>query len=199
MSDIFENLKSTWKEQPISSLTVNLSTLQEKAEATIQQQQKQLVFTNLKVSVAFALVFIMLGLFWNYFPARTPYFYGGMGFMALVMFLFSGTMWLSVQYKNINSFQDHQQYIQSNIRKLKLRKWMMTTGIWVYFLLMTAAFYCYFVDVLAGVEIWFKVIAYLSIPAYMLLIVFITRKKNKVQLEQINRLLEDLEKWKEQL
>ena len=194
MSDIFESLKSDWKSQPMHT-EVDLVGIQNKAEETIQLQQRKLIFTNLKVSVAFGLVWITMGLLWYFLSDRSIYFYGSMVSMGLIMVLFLGLMWLGVQYRNINSFSGHRKYIQSNIHKLKLRKWMMTQGIWIYLALLTAAFYFYFVDVLADTELWVKVLAHVSIPAYGLFIIFIIRKKNREELVKIDTFIADLEEW----
>lgn len=194
MSDIFENLKSDWKNQPMKT-QIDLVGIQDKAEQTIQLQQRKLIFTNLKVSVAFGLVWITIGLLWYFLSDRSIYFYGSMVSMGLIMLFFLGLMWLSVQYRNIDSFSEHRKYIQSNISKLKLRKWMMTKGIWIYLVLLTVTFYFYFVDVLADTDLWVKILAYISVPAYGLFVLFMIRKKNREELVKVNTLIIDLEEW----
>ena len=62
MSDIFENLKSEWKNQSNNEKEIDIKSLQNRAEASLNSQQRILVFTNLKVSTAFALVWIVIGL-----------------------------------------------------------------------------------------------------------------------------------------
>jgi F0F1-type ATP synthase assembly protein I len=199
MSDIFENLKSDWKNQPNTINKFDIQELQTKAEASLNSQQRTLVFTNLKVSVAFAFVWITIGLLWYYLPDRTPYFYISTLLMGLLLVIFLALMWLTVQYKNIDAFNNHKKYIHSTIRKLRLRKWMMTTGIWIYLILLTAVFYFYFVDVLADAELWLIILAYISVPAYGWFIMWLVRKKNRQQLLKVNELITDLENWRSDL
>jgi len=199
MSDIFEDLKSEWKNQPSVDSKIDIKNLQSKAEIDLNNQQRTLVFTNLKVSISFIAVWITIGLLYHFFPDRTPYFYTSMFLMGLILVVFLALMWLTVQYKNIDSFKNHKNYIQSNIQKLRLRKWAMTKGIWVYLVLLTAVFYFYFVDVLADAELWMKILAHISVPAYGLFIMWLVRKKNKTQLNEMDELIGSLEEWGEEL
>jgi hypothetical protein len=199
MSDIFEDLKSEWKNQPSVDTQIDIENLQSRAEAELNNQQRTLVFTNLKVSISFAAVWIVIGLLWHFLPDRTPYFYTSMFLMGLILIVFLALMWLTVQYKNIDAFKSHKSYIQSNIKKLRLRKWTMEKGIWVYLILLTGVFYFYFVDVLADAELWIKVLAHISVPAYGLFIMWFVRKKNKAQLSEMDELIGNLEEWQKEL
>jgi hypothetical protein len=76
---------------------------------------------------------------------------------------------------------------------------MMTTGIWIYLILLTAVFYFYFVDVLADAELWLIILAYISVPAYGWFIMWLVRKKNRQQLLKVNELITDLENWRSDL
>lgn len=199
MSDIFEDLKSDWKNQSHPVHDMDIQDVQTKAEAALNDQQRTLVFTNLKVSIAFALVWITIGLLWYYLPNRTFYFYASTFTMGVLLVIFLALIWLTVQYKNIDAFKSHKNYIHSTLQKLRLRKWMMTTGIWIYLILLTAVFYFYFVDVLADAELWLTVLAYVSVPAYGLFVMWLVRKKNKTQLQAVNELIINLETWKKEL
>ena len=199
MSNIFEDLKSEWKNQSVDESEIDIKNLQSRAEASLNNQQRTLVFTSLKVSIAFAAVWITIGLLWHYLPDRTPYFYTSLFLMGLVLVIFLALMWLTVQYKNIDAFKNHKNYIQSNLKKLRLRKWTMTTGIWIYLVLLTAVFCFYFIDVLAGTELWLKVLANISVPTYGLFVMWLVRKKNKKQLEEIDELIAKLEEWQKEL
>ena len=199
MSDIFEDLKSEWKNQSSNESEIDIKNLESRAEASLNSQQRTLVFTNLKVSIAFAMVWITIGLLWHYLPDRTPYFYTSTLLMGLVLVIFLALMWLTVQYRNIDAFKSHKIYIQSTIKKLRLRKWTMTIGVWVYLVLLTTVFYFYFVDVLEGVALWLKVLAHISVPAYGLFIMWLVRKKNKNQLQELNELIANLKEWEREL
>jgi archaellum biogenesis protein FlaJ (TadC family) len=199
MSDIFENLKSEWKNQSSAQSEIDTQKIRDRAQTAMQQQQRTLVFTNLIVSFCFAGVWITIGLLWHFLPERTLSFYISTFLMALILMLFLILMWLTVQYKTIDAFKNHKSYIQSNIKKLRLRKWSMTTGIWIYLILLTTVFYFYFVDVLADAELWLKVAAHIVIPTYGLLIMWLVRKKTKTQLEEVKALISDLEALKNEL
>jgi len=192
--DPFEKMKEEWKSQKYES-DIDLESIRRQTKNELFSHQRKLIFTNLFVSVAFALVFIVLGWIWNSFPDRTPYFYVGLASMGILLLATLAGFWAGVHYKKENSYKDTNKYLKDRIKKLSIRKFMIQRFVPIYLVLLLFCLFMYFADILANASAGYIFAAYGGTTLYIIIVYLVSRKMRQRKLKEIDELTEELRKW----
>jgi hypothetical protein len=193
--DQFESYINKWKAQKSDVQKVDLQKIKSQAQDRLSKHNRKLIISNLWMSIAFAGVFITIGLIWSYFPDRTIHFYAGMFTMLVLLFVFALTQWASVHYKRINPEAEPVRYIKYSLKKLVLNKWILQYGLPIYMVLLGFAFILYFQDIMIGASLQFMIIGYSVTLGYIFLMAILSLKKTKRKIEKINEMISYLKDW----
>lgn len=198
MSD-FEELKNDWKSVKTSNteMSQNPDSLLEK----LKKLHKKILFGNVLTSILFAPTFIILGWLWSAYDNGTPFFYGSLLSMAILLLITLAILWYRVLFwktpelnKNVTSFA------RVMIKKLSYYKWITNMYMPVYLILLASILFVYFQVILKGASFWFTFWAYTLTFCWVLIVGFISMmrkvKKNK---KEIDPILQDLRQIKEML
>jgi hypothetical protein len=194
----FDELKQDWKSQQ-NDTEIDVHQLKEKVMNRLVSDQKKLIFSNLFVSVSFAAVFIVMAWIWNSNPDRTIYFYASLISMSVLLLGTLAGLWAGVQYKNEHTCKSTLEFLQANIQKLTIRKFMLQKFMPVYMILLLLCFYFYYAVIFAGAEPATQLMAYGLTTLFIGGIFYLSRGKRKRQIEQIEKLQEGLEKLRDEL
>lgn len=194
----FDELKQDWKSQQNDN-EIDVKQLKEKVMNRLVSDQKKLVLSNLFVSVSFAAVFIVMAWVWSSNPSRSIYFYASLISMSFLLLGTLAGLWAGVQYKNEHTYKGTLEFLQANIQKLSIRKFMLQKFMPVYMILLLLCFYFYYADIFAGAEPATKLMAYGLTTLFIGGIFYLSRGKRKRQIEQIEKLQEGLEKLRDEL
>lgn len=197
--DQFESYINKWKAQKSDIQEVDLQKIISQTQDRLTSHNRKLIFSNLGMSVAFAGVFITIGLIWNYFPDRTIPFYAGMFSMLVLLLVFVVAQWASVHYKRFNPETEPVKYIRYSLKKLILNKWMLQYGLPIYMVLLASAFILYFQDIMIGENLQFMIIAYSVTLGYIFLMAMLSLNKTKRKIDKINELIKYLKDWENSL
>lgn len=194
-TDNFDELKNLWqsKTQPSG---LNDSEIIESVKDRLKVNQRKLIFSNLFVSVSFAIVFIVIGWIWNSFPDRTPYFYISLGFMGFLLISLLTVMWAGVNFRNVDPAIETEAFINGSINKIKIRIFALKYATPAFLFLLLLTFFFYYADVLGDETMLIKVLAYAATMIYFLIIALVSNKKKKKSLQENYELIEYLNRWR---
>lgn len=193
-TDNFDELKNLWQTKTEVS-ELGDSEIIKSVKERLKINQRKLVFSNLFVSVSFAFVFIVIGWIWNSFPDRTPYFYLSLGFMGFLLISLLTVMWAGVNFRNINSLIETDEYIVQSIKKIKIRIFALKYALPVFLFLLLITFFFYYADVLAQETLLIKSAAYAATTLYFVIVAILSNKKRKRNLKDNYELIEYLKHW----
>lgn len=191
--DKFDELQQDWgkitTEEPISLESGSL------LFANLKKRQKKIVFTNLVLSILFALVFIVLGLVWSTSSHREPLFYGSLIALFILLSLSLVLFWYQVLFWKTPDFStDFLSFSTRVIRKLKFSMWLTAIYLPLYAVCLGLIFTAYFQIVLAEKDLQTKIIVHAITYTWIL---FITLwgwwKKRHKNLKEITPLIDELE------
>jgi len=193
-TDNFDELKNLWQSKK-DSYEFKDSEIIESVKERLKINQRKLIFSNLFVSVSFAIVFIVIGWIWNSFPDRTLYFYLSLSFMGFILISLLTVMWAGVTFSNIDPSIETDEFIQKSIKKIKIRIFSLKYALPVFLFFLLITFFFYYADVLAYETILIKVTAYTATTVYSLLVTILSNKKRKRNLKENYELIEYLKWW----
>lgn len=193
-TDNFDELKNLWQTKTEVSEPGD-SEIIKSVKERLKINQRKLIFSNLFVSVSFAFVFIVIGWIWNSFPDRTPYFYISLGFMGFLLISLLAVMWAGVNFRNIDSLIETDEYIVQSIKKIKIRIFALKYALPVFLFLLLITFFFYYADVLAQETLLIKIAAYAATTLYFVIVVILSNKKRKKTLQENYELIEYLKRW----
>ncbi|KAA3611019.1 MAG: hypothetical protein D8M58_13640 [Calditrichaeota bacterium] len=195
--DEFKNLVEDWNSIKGETPTTlkDADSLMEK----LKKIQRKILFSNLFMSVAFALTFIVLGWVYTSFPDHGPYFYGSLISMFILMIVTMGFSWYQVLFwRTPDMSQDMLSFSTHMIKKLKYLIWMTKVYVPFYTLMLALAFLFYFQDLLADASFQFKLIAYTLTFGWIFGIGIFSwirkRKKQKIEIIPIIEQLQEIQK-----
>ena len=192
--DPFERMKKEWKSQQHES-AIDLDSIRRQTKKQLFNHQRKLIFTNLAVSVSFAMVFIVLGWIWNSFPNRTPYFYIGLASMGVLLLVTLIGFWAGVHYKKEDSYKGTNTYLKDRIKKLAIRKFMIQKFVPIYLVLLIFCLFMYYADILANTSAGYIFAAYGGTTLYFIIVYMASRKMRLRKMKEIDELIEKLRKW----
>lgn len=193
-TDNFDELKNLWQTKTDVSEPGD-SEIIKSVKERLKINQRKLIFSNLFVSVSFAFVFIVIGWIWNSFPDRTPYFYLSLGFMGFLLISLLTVMGAGVNFRNIDSLIETDEYIVQSIKKIKIRIFALKYALPVFLFLLLITFFFYYADVLAQETLLIKTAAYSATTLYFVIVVVLSNKKRKKTLQENYELIEYLKRW----
>ena len=196
--DPFNELKQDWKSQQNDS-EVDVHQLKKNVMNNLVNHQKKMIFTNLFLSVAFAMVFMVLAWIWTSYPDRSIFFYSSLSGMGILLAVTLIGFWIGIQYKNEHTYQSTIEFLDANIQKLTIRKFMLQKFLPVYLILLLLCLYFYFADILSDSELLTKLLAYGLTTLFIVGFYFISRGKRSRQIVHNENLQIELKKLKEQL
>lgn len=194
----FDELKKDWKSQQ-NDAEIDVHQLKEKVMNRLVSDQKKLILSNLFVSVSFAAVFMVMAWIWSSNPDRTVYFYASLISMSALLLGTLAGLWAGVQYKNEHTYKGTLEFLQANIQKLTIRKFMLQKFMPVYMILLLLCFYFYYADIFAGAEPTTKLMAYGLTTLFIGGIFYFSRGKRARQIEHVDKLRNELKKLRGQL
>jgi hypothetical protein len=194
----FESLKELWQAQK-SEETIDLASFRESVNKKMISEQKKLIFSNLFVSVSFAIVFIVMALVWTNNPGRTIYFYASLVSMGILLLTTLAGLWAGVHYKKEDSFTGTREYVVNSIQKLRIRKFMMQKFIPIYMVLLLLCFYFYYADIFRNADWVITLLAYCGTTLFFIAGHYVSRKKKIRQINKIEEIIQDLEQLKNEL
>lgn len=195
--DPFEKVKKEWDSQQLKP-KIDLDSIRRETKSELFKHQRKLIFTNLAVSVSFAIVFIVLGWIWANFPNRTPYFYIGLASMGVLLLITLVGLWSGAHYKKEDSYKDTNEYLKDRIKKLSIRKFMIQKFVLIYMLLLLFCLFMYYADILANSSATYTFTAYGGTTLYFIVVYIASRKMRFRKLSEIEKLTEKLRKWSDE-
>lgn len=192
--DPFERMKEEWKSQQ-DEPKIDMDTIQRQTKKELFSHHRKLIFTNLAVSVSFAVVFIVLGWIWSAFPDRTPYFYIGLASMGVLLLVTLVGFWAGVHYKKEDSYKVTNKYLKDRIKKLAIRKFMIQKFVPIYLVLLLLCLFTYYADILTNASAGYIFTAYGGTTLYFIIVYMASRKMRIRKLKEIDELIEKLRKW----
>jgi FtsH-binding integral membrane protein len=194
-SDLFDVLRTNWQ-QNNPAPAADLSLLREKAQTDLQKQHRWHRLTTLWMTVSF--VFTIGVTTWVLFTYSDhgPLFYLGILSADLLMVSVAVLSWMGVQHERSTSALNSREHISKTIVKLRFRRFTIVYAFPVYMLLLLAALFCYYTDILAPASLNWKLTAYLATAVYMGLAYGYGHRKNRKRLSSINQLISELEQLK---
>ncbi len=193
-----DKLKNLWQSHTDNS-DIDMTHIIPEARKQLKAQHKAMLISNIFVSISFVAVFIVILGVGTSFPDRSIYFYASLGAMGLLLVSLLAGMWAGVRFRNINSDMEPRRYIDSSIKKLKIRHFMLKYATPGFLILLLLVFMFYYADLFEGESEQFKILAYGITVLYFLIITVLMRKKRSRQLKEIVRLLQYLNLWKDNL
>ncbi len=195
--DPFEKVKKEWDSQQLKP-EIDLDSIHRETKNELFKHQQKLIFTNLVVSVSFAIVFIALGWLWYCFPNRTLYFYIGLASMGLLLLVTLVGFWSGAHYKKEDSYKSTNKYLKDRIKKLSIRKFMIQKFFPIYLVLLLFCLFMYYADILANASVGYIFAAYSGTTLYFIVVYIASRKMRLRKLDEIEKLTEKLRKWSDE-
>ena len=189
----FEELQKSWKGQPLTVPEHNAEARQQLAHKW-QRVQRQLLWMNIGVTGAFACTLCVLA--WVYLQwhhVRGILFTGSLAATALLLLIFLSVLWKGTVLKRMDPTLPGTEYLKRYPTALRWRKRTLTTYTWVYMVLLWLAMLLYMADVLQEMAHWVRLAAPAGMTVYVLLVKWLTRKKQQRQLQQTNELIAEVE------
>lgn len=121
--DEFKNLVNDWSR--ITSETTPILNDAGSLMKKLKKIQVKIVFSNLLMSIAFAIVFTVLGWVWSTNTDRGPFFYGSIASMFALLIITMAFSWYQVLFwRSPDMGQDMLTFSTRMARKLKYLIWM---------------------------------------------------------------------------
>ncbi len=189
----FEELQRSWKGQPLNVPDHNTEARQQLAYKW-QRTQRQLLWTNIGVTGAFAATLCVLAwVYLQWHSVRGILFTGSLAATALLLLIFLSVLWKGIVLKRMDPTLSGTEYLKRYHTALRWRQRTLTTYTWVYMVLLWLAMILYMADVLQEMALWIRLAAPAAMTVYVLLVKWLTRKKQQRQLQQTNELIEEVE------
>lgn len=198
--DEFDALKNSWQEQNLVEVShKNIELLKEKAIGKAAKWRKKQLWTNLGMTLSFAIVFGVIYWVWTSFTGQPTSFYLGMGIMAVLLLVFLGVQWYSIQpdWKSLD--ENPKIQIQKRKQKLYMNKWVLTKGMPIYLTVLLLAFYIYYYGLFQGASWEYWVLSYGLTTLYFVGMAWFARSKVKEQVQRIEELEAYLHEWEEMI
>lgn len=165
----------------------------------LKKIQARLVFVNLALSVAFAVVFVVLGWVWSAFPGREPLFYGSLAAMFVLLSLSLGLFWYQILFWKTPDFsEDVLSFSTRIIRKLKFSMWLTNVYIPIYALSLCLILMAYYRVILAQTDAHSRFFIYLGTFGWIIIVTgwgwLRKRKKNQRDIVPIIEELQRIQK-----
>jgi hypothetical protein len=191
-SDLFDTLRTNWQ-QDNSAPAVDLSLLREKAQTDLQKQHRWHRLTTLWMTASFVLAIGVTTWVLFSFSDHGPLFYLGILSADLLMIFMAVLSWMGVQHERSTSALNSREHISKTILKLRFRRFTIVYAFPVYMILLLAALFCYYADILAPASLSWKLTAYIVTAVYVGLAHWYGQRKNRKRLSSINQLISELE------
>ncbi len=187
----FDELQKSWKAQP---LTVPEQSPEAKAQllARWRRQQRKVVLSNIGVTAAFVVTMgVLAWVFLSWHTSHGWLFSGSLLCMALLLLVYLWVIWRGVVFHRPVFSLPASAYASRYVAALRWRRKTITTFVWVYMLLLWLSLMLYFTSVLEGTSMLMRISAPVITTAYMVIVKFAIRKKQRRQLNETDSLIQD--------
>lgn len=189
------NFNDLWKKQTVSQPNI------EDLKNRLKEFKKAALKTMWKVNILLSLTSVFIVFIWIYFQPQFISTKIGivLTILAMVMYVILYNR-LSEHYRNIDTDQSNQEYLQKLILIKKKQQFMQTKGITWYFLLLIAGICLYMYEYASRMNIEFAILTYAITLLWIGFNWFYLRPKQiKKQQQKINSLIEKFEEVDRQL
>lgn len=183
--DPFDQLRRDWIAAPVPDVPAKLV-------QSVANQQRKTVFSNIAVTVSFAVVYGVIGWLFFTLDGRTPAFYTSIALLAVLLAVYLTAFWATVMVNVPDPTENTRTYASATLKKLELRKFLIQKGMPVYGVLLTAILFLYYTDVLMHASLTFKLTAYGLTGAYLVIVSVLSAKKRKRQIDKLDALIAEL-------
>jgi len=193
----FEELQKNWRSQPID-MPEDIPALNDKFARQWQKQQRELMWSNIGVTLGFMGAFIVFGwVYISYHNGRSIFFGGSILFMYALLSVYLWIIWKGMVYKKNDPTLPGKEYLEHLLKKLYWRRKTITTFNWVYSVLLWLALMFYGIDVTSGGSILFKTVYFTATTIYIFgMMILMKYTKQKKQLKKTDQLISDLQELK---
>lgn len=156
--------------------------------------RKALMKNNLRMSVGFLLA--MAGIAWVYITYRSDFqwpFDFSIGACYALMILFAGVSWKSYGFREDYMEGTFAGHIRYQLRKLRWQYLVLTVFIWIYTLLLWIALMMYTLEVTRRGSLWFQITVFSITTLYIGLVSWLTRKKQRRKIDELKKMIFELE------
>ncbi|MGL5890637.1 MAG: hypothetical protein ACRC3B_12165 [Bacteroidia bacterium] len=194
-SDLFDALRTNWQ-QDNTAPAVDLERLRDQAQTELQKQHRAHRISTLWMTASFILsISVTLWVLFTY-SDHGPLFYLGIIMADLLMIFMAVLSWMGVQHERSTSALTSREHIAKTLVKLRFRRFTIVYAMPVYMILLLAALYSYYIDILAEATLGWKLTAYIVTALYCGLAYWFGQRKNRKRLMVINRLISELTQLK---
>ncbi|WP_347049178.1 hypothetical protein [Flavobacterium olei] len=189
------NFNDLWKKQTVSQPNI------EDLKNRLKEFKKAALKTMWKVNILLSLTSVFIVFIWIYFQPQFISTKIGivLTILAMVMYVILYNR-LSEHYRNIDTDQSNQEYLQKLILIKRKQQFMQTKGITWYFLLLIAGICLYMYEYASRMNIEFAILTYAITLLWIGFNWFYLRPKQiKKQQQKINSLIEKFEEVDRQL
>lgn len=189
------NFNDLWKKQTVSQPDI------EDLKNRLKEFKKAALKTMWKVNILLSLTSVFIVFIWIYFQPQFISTKIGivLTILAMVMYVILYNR-LSEHYRNIDTNQSNQEYLQKLILIKRKQQFMQTKGITWYFLLLIAGICLYMYEYASRMNIEFAILTYAITLLWIGFNWFYLRPKQiKKQQQKINSLIEKFEEVDRQL
>lgn len=189
------NFNDLWKKQTVSQPDI------EDLKNRLKEFKKAALKTMWKVNILLSLTSVFIVFIWIYFQPQFISTKIGivLTILAMVMYVILYNR-LSEHYRNIDTDQSNQEYLQKLILIKRKQQFMQTKGITWYFLLLIAGICLYMYEYASRMNIEFAILTYAITLLWIGFNWFYLRPKQiKKQQQKINSLIEKFEEVDRQL
>ena len=189
------NFNDLWKKQTVSQPNI------EDLKNRLKEFKKAALKTMWKVNILLSLTSVFIVFIWIYFQPQFISTKLGivLTILAMVMYVILYNR-LSEHYRNIDTDQSNQEYLQKLILIKRKQQFMQTKGITWYFLLLIAGIFLYMYEYASRMNIEFAILTYAITLLWIGFNWFYLRPKQiKKQQQKINSLIEKFEEVDRQL
>lgn len=183
------NFNDLWKKQTVSQPNI------EDLKNRLKEFKKAALKTMWKVNILLSLTSVFIVFIWIYFQPQFISTKIGivLTILAMVMYVILYNR-LSEHYRNIDTDQSNQEYLQKLILIKRKQQFMQTKGITWYFLLLIAGICLYMYEYASRMNIEFAILTYAITLLWIGFNWFYLRPKQiKKQQQKINSLIEKFE------
>jgi len=195
----FEDIQKNWLSQPVNDPVkpAEMQSVQNKW----QKQQHKLLITNLLMSFCLLIALITIG--WVFFAFRHQYrwpFEVSIAAIYCLILIFLIVSWRSYGFKKERLDVSSLDFIDYQISKLHWQRKVLTTYVWIYYVLLWLALSLYIMEITRQGSILFTLTALGITTAYIMGVALWTRfRKTKKQLLQIDEIIYDLKQLHDSL
>ncbi len=144
----FDELKESWKSQPIETSGESLS-VNDNLVAKFRKQQRRVLWSNVFTTIGFIGVFCLFaqGYFLHH-NERSAFYGGSIITMVIVMLVYLWVIWKGLALKRMDLTLASKDYLDKYLATLSWRKKLITTYSWIYVVSLWLALMFYMTDVL---------------------------------------------------